>query len=93
MTETTTETPARNYVGGEWHESAGRETYERLDPWRPSRVTGVYQSSGADDVAAAVAAAADAFPAWAALPAPARASFFVARRTRSRPVPSRSRRT
>ena len=76
MTETTTETPARNYVGGEWHESAGRETYERLDPWRPSRVTGVYQSSGADDVAAAVAAAADAFPAWAALPAPARASFF-----------------
>jgi acyl-CoA reductase-like NAD-dependent aldehyde dehydrogenase len=76
VTETSTELPARNYVAGEWRVADAHETYERVDPWRPSRVTGVYQSSGADDVNAAAEAAADAFPAWAALPAPARATFL-----------------
>src|SRR6185503_10666697 len=76
MTETLTETPARNYVGGEWLEAGSGETYEKRDPWRPSTVTGVFQSSSADDAHGAVAAAAAAFPAWAALPAPARAAFF-----------------
>ena len=77
MTETTTDTPARNYVAGEWRVADAHETYERVDPWRPSRITGVYQSSGADDVNTAVEAAADAFRAWAALPAPARATFLL----------------
>jgi aldehyde dehydrogenase (NAD+) len=73
---TTTDTPARNYVGGEWREADGGATYELHDPWRPSRVTGVYQSSTADDVGAAVDAGTDAFPAWAATPAPSRAAFL-----------------
>ncbi|HEX2303502.1 MAG TPA: aldehyde dehydrogenase family protein [Gaiella sp.] len=78
MTETLTETPARNYVGGEWREAGSGETYEKHDPWRPSEVTGVFQSSSADDALAAVSAARAAFPGWAALPAPARATFFHA---------------
>ena len=45
MSKTLTETPARNYVGGEWRESAGGETYEKRSPWRPSEVTGVYAAS------------------------------------------------
>ena len=49
MTETLTETPARNYVGGEWLEAGSGETYEKRDPWRPSTVTGMFQSSSADD--------------------------------------------
>jgi aldehyde dehydrogenase (NAD+) len=76
MTETLTETPARNYVGGEWLEAGSGETYEQRDPWRPSTVTGVFQSSSAADAQDAVAAAAAAFPGWASLPAPARAAFF-----------------
>jgi aldehyde dehydrogenase (NAD+) len=76
MTETLIDTPARNYVGGEWRAADAGETYEKLDPWRPSVVTGVYQASSAADADAAVAAAAAAFPAWAALPAPSRAAFF-----------------
>jgi alpha-ketoglutaric semialdehyde dehydrogenase len=76
MTETVTGTPARNYVGGEWREATSTEAYEKRDPWRPSRVSGVFQSSGADDVHAAVDAAAAAFRGWASLPAPARAAFF-----------------
>ena len=76
MTETLTETPARNYVGGEWLEAGSGETYEQRDPWRPSTVTGVFQSSSAADAQDAVAAAAAAFPGWASLPAPTRAEFF-----------------
>ena len=60
MTETLTDTPARNYVGGEWLEAGSGETYEKRDPWRPSTVTGVFQSSSADDAHGAVAAAATA---------------------------------
>jgi aldehyde dehydrogenase (NAD+) len=76
MTETLTDAPARNYVAGEWRESASGETYEKRNPWRPSRVTGVYAASGADDARAAVAAAAEAFPGWSRLPAAQRAAFF-----------------
>ena len=77
MTETVTETPARNYVGGEWRESANGETYEKRNPWRPSHVTGVYPASDAEAARTAIAAARDAFPAWSALPGPARAAFFT----------------
>ena len=77
MTETVTQAPARNYVGGEWRESASGVTYEKHNPWRPSQVTGVYSASDAADAEAAIEAAREAFPAWAALPAPARAAFFT----------------
>jgi len=77
MTETVTGAPTRNYIAGEWRESVAGETYEKRSPWRPSIVTGVYPSSSADDARAAVAAAKDAFPAWSALPAAQRATFFT----------------
>jgi acyl-CoA reductase-like NAD-dependent aldehyde dehydrogenase len=76
MTEILSATAARNYIGGAWCESASGETYEKHNPWRPFEVTGVFAASTADDARAAVAAAGAAFPAWAALPAPARAAFF-----------------
>jgi alpha-ketoglutaric semialdehyde dehydrogenase len=76
MTETLTGTPARNYVGGEWLEAGSGDTYEKLDPWRPSETCGLYQASGAEDAQAAIVAAREAFPGWATLPAPARAAFF-----------------
>ena len=40
MSDTVTGAPAKNYVAGEWHESASGETYEKRNPWRPSEVTG-----------------------------------------------------
>ena len=76
MTEPLSATAARNFIGGEWSESAAGETYEKHNPWRPSELTGVFAASTADDAKAAVAAAHAALPAWAALPAPARAAFF-----------------
>jgi alpha-ketoglutaric semialdehyde dehydrogenase len=77
MTEMLSATAARNFVGGEWSESASGETYEKHNPWRPDEVTGVFAASTADDARAAVDAAREAFPAWAALPGPARAAFLL----------------
>jgi len=77
MAETLTGAPARNYVGGEWRESASGETYEKRNPWRPSQVVGVYPASDAEDARAAIEAAREAFPPWAALPAGQRAAFFT----------------
>jgi aldehyde dehydrogenase (NAD+) len=76
MSETLTGAPVRNYVAGEWRDSAGGETYEKRSPWRPSVVTGEYPASTADDARAAVDAAREAFPLWAALPAAQRAAYF-----------------
>jgi alpha-ketoglutaric semialdehyde dehydrogenase len=77
MSETLTGSPAKNYVGGEWRESASGKTYEKRSPWRPSEVVGVYPASDAEDARAAIAAADAAFPAWSALPAAQRAGFFT----------------
>ncbi len=76
MTEILSATTARNFIGGAWSESVSGETYEKRNPWRPSEVTGVFAASTADDARSAVEAARGAFPAWAALPAPARAGFL-----------------
>ena len=46
MTETVTSAPARNYIGGDWRESADGAIYEKRNPWRPSVVTGVYRGVG-----------------------------------------------
>jgi alpha-ketoglutaric semialdehyde dehydrogenase len=76
MPETLIQSPAFNYVGGEWRESASGGTYEKRDPWRPSRVVGVYAASDAEDARTAIEAAREAFPTWSSLPAVQRAAFF-----------------
>ena len=76
MSETLTTTTAKNYVGGDWRDSASGESYEKRNPWRPSQVTGVFQASDAADGRTAVEAAGEAFPAWAALPLAQRAAYF-----------------
>src|SRR5919201_3876971 len=74
--------PARpaglNFVGGEWQPAASGDTYEKLNPMRPSESVGEFASSSEADADAAVAAAEDAFPAWAALPMARRAAYLDA---------------
>jgi alpha-ketoglutaric semialdehyde dehydrogenase len=76
------EAPARpafaNFVGGEWQPSATGRTYEKGNPWRPSEPVGEFPASGEEDVNAAVAAAAAAFPEWSHRPAAQRAAFLTA---------------
>src|SRR3954452_1356628 len=74
------EAPARpalaNFIGGEWRPSRSGRTYEKRGPWRPSEVVGEFPASGAEDVDDAVAAAAAAFPGWAATPAAKRGAIL-----------------
>jgi aldehyde dehydrogenase (NAD+) len=75
------EAPSRpafaNYVAGEWRPSESGKTYEKRSPWRPSEVVGEFPASNADDVDAAVEAAAAAFPAWSRKPAVQRAAVLM----------------
>jgi aldehyde dehydrogenase (NAD+) len=71
-------TGAANFVAGEWRPSHGGLTYERHNPWRPGEVVAELPRSDADDVAAAVGAADEAWPSWARLPAARRGGFLAA---------------
>ncbi|HZU19862.1 MAG TPA: aldehyde dehydrogenase family protein [Gaiellaceae bacterium] len=68
----------RNYIAGEWAEARGGATYEKGNPWRPSESVGPFAASAEEDVDAAVAAAAEAFPGWSRLPLAGRAAYLVA---------------
>jgi alpha-ketoglutaric semialdehyde dehydrogenase len=70
-----------NFIGGEWVPSRSGRTSERLNPWRPSEVVAEVPRSGADDVDAAIGAAADAARSWARLPAAKRGAFLAAAAT------------
>lgn len=77
MADTIAALGSTNFIAGEWVPSHNGRTYVRRNPWRPSEVVGEFPSSGADDVAAAVSAAADAGPAWARMPAAKRCAFLA----------------
>ena len=72
MTATTTlssvrDAPTQVLVGGEWRPASGGSTFEVVDPATEEVLTSVADGTG-DDGIAALAAAHDAAPAWAAVP-------------------------
>ncbi|MBM7551654.1 aldehyde dehydrogenase family protein [Thalassobacillus pellis] len=71
MTEIATAT-YQNYIGGEWVPSSSGETYASINPARTSEVLGYFQKSNQTDVKEAILSAREAFPEWAATPAPVR---------------------
>jgi acyl-CoA reductase-like NAD-dependent aldehyde dehydrogenase len=77
MSETISNVRAANFIAGEWCPSVSERTYERRNPWRPAELVGEFPSSDAQDVAAAVDAAAEALPAWSALPAASRGAILA----------------
>ena len=70
-----------NYIDGRWVPASTGETYLNTNPARPDEVIGEFQRSGAEDVDAAVRAAARAQEEWRRTPAPLRGEI-VARATR-----------
>src|SRR5215510_11644971 len=66
----------KNFIGGEWVESRGGQTYENLNPADTRDVIGVFQRSDKRDVDDAVAAAKQAFERWRLVPAPKRAEII-----------------
>ena len=77
MSETLAAPVAANFIAGRWSPSHSGRTYERRNPWRPSETVGEFPSSDADDVAAAIDAAAAAWPEWSGLPAARRGAILA----------------
>src|SRR5712692_5742728 len=66
----------KNFIDGEWVESATGETFENRNPADTRDVVGIFQKSGKADVDAAVDAARRAFLKWRLVPAPRRAEII-----------------
>lgn len=80
MTSTTLDTnittlTAQHLINGQWLGSADTE---RMNPARPGELAALSPSGTAEDVDAAITAAAAAQPGWAALPAPSRGGILIA---------------
>jgi len=66
----------RNLIGGQWVECESKQTFPNTNPANTDEVLGHFQASGAEDAQSACDAAAQAQPAWAALPAPRRGEYL-----------------
>ncbi|MGB9032510.1 MAG: aldehyde dehydrogenase family protein [Acidobacteriaceae bacterium] len=67
----------QNLIGGKWVPSRTGKTFLNINPARHDDVVGEFQASAAQDVDAAVAAAAEAFKTWRLTPAPKRAEILL----------------
>jgi acyl-CoA reductase-like NAD-dependent aldehyde dehydrogenase len=76
MATTVSVTDVRQFIGGEWVGAASGETFEDRDPFTGELVA-TAPAGGAEDVAAAIAAADDAFGAWSATPPAERQRIFL----------------
>jgi alpha-ketoglutaric semialdehyde dehydrogenase len=65
----------KNFIDGEWVESASGETFENRNPADTRHLVGIFQKSNQEDVNAAVDAAKRAFAKWRLVPAPRRAEI------------------
>jgi acyl-CoA reductase-like NAD-dependent aldehyde dehydrogenase len=70
------ERTCKNFIGGEWVESATGATFENINPADTSDRIGVFQRSNAADVAKAVEAARSAYMQWRKTPPPKRAEIL-----------------
>jgi acyl-CoA reductase-like NAD-dependent aldehyde dehydrogenase len=68
---------ARNFIAGEWVQSGGTRRKERRNPANHDDVIGLVTLSTREEARQAVAAAASAFPAWRATPAPVRGRIIA----------------
>src|SRR5271163_3167487 len=72
---TSTEKYFKNFIDGEWVESASGRTFEDRNPADTREVVAIFQRSNKADVDAAVDAAKRAFAKWRLVPAPRRAEM------------------
>src|SRR6202790_966607 len=66
----------KNFINGEWIESLSGLAFEDRNPANTSELVGMFPRSTAEDVDAAVQAAAEAFQSWRLVPAPKRAEIM-----------------
>jgi acyl-CoA reductase-like NAD-dependent aldehyde dehydrogenase len=66
----------KNFINGEWAEPRGGDAYENRNPANTDELVGMFVSSGAADIDAAVDAATEAYKNWRLVPAPKRAEIL-----------------
>jgi aldehyde dehydrogenase (NAD+) len=66
----------RNLIGGRWVDASDGATFELRNPARPGERLGTFPAATPQDARAAVAAASEAFAAWASTPPPARGEIL-----------------
>ena len=66
----------KNFINGEWIESLSGLAFEDRNPANTRELVGMFPRSTAEDVDAAVQAAAEAFQSWRLVPAPKRAEIM-----------------
>lgn len=66
----------KNYINGEWVESASGRAFENRNPADNDELVGMFPLSTTEDVDAAVTAASEAFKSWRLMPAPKRAEIL-----------------
>jgi acyl-CoA reductase-like NAD-dependent aldehyde dehydrogenase len=66
----------KNFINGEWVESRSGQVYENRNPANTDELLGMFVSSNAEDVNAAVGAAKEAYKSWRLVPAPKRAEIL-----------------
>ncbi len=66
----------KNLIGGEWVASRSGNTYANVNPADTRDVVGLFQDSTAEDIDAAVQAAAAAYDGWRLTPAPKRGEII-----------------
>jgi acyl-CoA reductase-like NAD-dependent aldehyde dehydrogenase len=66
-----------NYIAGQWRAAQSGQTFDSVNPAQVDQALGRFARSQAEDVAAAVEAAAAAYPAWRRTPAPVRGAMLT----------------
>jgi alpha-ketoglutaric semialdehyde dehydrogenase len=66
----------KNFINGEWVDSRSGKAYENRNPANTDELVGMFVSSTAEDVDAAVGAAKQAYKKWRLVPAPKRAEIL-----------------
>jgi alpha-ketoglutaric semialdehyde dehydrogenase len=66
----------KNFINGEWVDSRSGKAYENRNPANTDELVGMFVSSTAEDVNAAVGAAKEAYKKWRLVPAPKRAEIL-----------------
>ncbi|MCL4507583.1 MAG: aldehyde dehydrogenase family protein [Chloroflexi bacterium] len=66
----------KNLINGEWVAASNGATFENSNPANTAEVLGAFPSATRDDTRRAIAAAREAFPKWAGMPAPNRGAIL-----------------
>ena len=66
----------KNLINGQWVDASNGATFENRNPANTDEVIGTFPSATREDTRRAIAAAREAFPKWAALPAPSRGALL-----------------